>query len=318
MRNTQTRRTARSRRLHLESLEGRRLLAVVGPQTASDTETALVSESESVSLSTQKNDKGNGKGNGKPSGAAISVSPIDPTSQGLLTSEIGGTAAFEVVLDSRPTADVTIDVESSDTSEGTISVNTLTFTPADWDVSQSVVVTGVQDPDPDGAVDYQIILDAAVSADPDYDGLDPDDVSLSNLDDDSQTTYVGDFEILTRERGKFLEVQFVVDVRIDSQNFGVADEGDAVAVGAVVVVSVYDSDPTDLNGLTNIRNFVGTTNDAGTYRTEWYRLDPDALRVEVHDVLLTGYLWDPADVLEMSFDDDDEDGRPDFLLTGLV
>jgi hypothetical protein len=278
----------------------------------------LVSDSESSSLSTKQNNKGNGKGNGKPSQAAIAVSPIDPTSQGLLTSEIGGTAAFEVVLQSQPTADVTINLESSDTTEGLIGVNTLTFTTADWDIPQTVLVTGVQDPDPDGAVDYQITVDRAVSADSDYDGLDPDDVSLTNLDDDSQATYVGDFEILTRQRGRFLEVQFVVDVRIDSQNFGVADEADAPAVDAVVVVSVYNSEPTDLNGSTNIRNFVGLTNESGTYRTEWYRLDPNALRVEVHDVSLTGYLWDPADVLEMSFDDDDEDGRPDFLLTGLV
>ena len=57
----------------------------------------------------------------------------------------------------------------------------------------------------------------------------------------------------------------------DGEHFGLrplalmlADAADAPAAGAVVVVSVYDSDPTDLNGSTNIRNFVGTTNDAGT------------------------------------------------------
>ena len=41
----------------------------------------------------------------------------DPTS-GLTTTESGGTDTFTVVLDSQPTADVSIGVRSSDTGEG--------------------------------------------------------------------------------------------------------------------------------------------------------------------------------------------------------
>ena len=54
---------------------------------------------------------------------------------------------------------------------------------------------------------------------------------------------------------------------------------------------------------------MGLSNDSETYRTEWYRLASNATRVEVHDVSLTGYLWDPANVLKISFDDDDEARR---------
>ena len=43
---------------------------------------------------------------------------VNPTS-GLITTEAGGTAQFSVVLDTQPTADVTIAISSSDTSEGT-------------------------------------------------------------------------------------------------------------------------------------------------------------------------------------------------------
>jgi hypothetical protein len=55
--------------------------------------------------------------------AGISVSPL----AGLVTSEAGGTASFTVVLNSQPTADVTIPVASNGTKEGTLSISALTF-----------------------------------------------------------------------------------------------------------------------------------------------------------------------------------------------
>ena len=39
---------------------------------------------------------------------------------GLTTTEAGGTATFTVVLNTQPTADVTIALSSSDTTEGTV------------------------------------------------------------------------------------------------------------------------------------------------------------------------------------------------------
>ena len=50
---------------------------------------------------------------------------------GLTTSEDGGTAQFTVVLNNAPSADVTIAVSSGDTSEVTTSTSLLTFTNAD-------------------------------------------------------------------------------------------------------------------------------------------------------------------------------------------
>ncbi|MCR9296292.1 MAG: Ig-like domain-containing protein, partial [bacterium] len=109
---------------------------------------------------------------------------VAPTA-GLETSEAGGTASFEVVLDSQPTADITIAVSSSNTAEGTVNLSSLTFTPANWDQPQTVVATGVDDALEDGDVAYSIITGAALSTDPDYDGLDPADVAIINLDDDT-------------------------------------------------------------------------------------------------------------------------------------
>jgi hypothetical protein len=112
--------------------------------------------------------------------AAIFVTPTT----GLTTSEAGAAATFQVVLNSQPTANVVIDLSSGDPSEGTLSVGTLTFTPANWTIPQTVTITGVDDALDDGDVGYTIATAAAVSSDGAYDGLDPADVSVTNTDDD--------------------------------------------------------------------------------------------------------------------------------------
>ena len=59
---------------------------------------------------------------------------------------------------------MTIALSSSDTTEGTVSPASLTFTTANWNVAQTVTVTGVDDALVDGAVAYTIVT-AATSAD---------------------------------------------------------------------------------------------------------------------------------------------------------
>ena len=109
---------------------------------------------------------------------------VTPTS-GLTTTEAGGTSTFTVKLNSQPTADVTIALSSSDSSEGTVSPSSLTFTGANWNTTQTVTVTGVDDSIADGAIAYTIITAAATSSDSAYNGLDPSDVAVSNSDDDA-------------------------------------------------------------------------------------------------------------------------------------
>jgi len=107
---------------------------------------------------------------------------VTPTS-GLTTSEEETQVAFTVVLNSQPTADVTIDLASDDDTEGIVSIASVTFTTSNWDSPRNVTVTGVDDTESDGDQTYHIVTSAAVSDDPDYDGLLVDDVELQNLDD---------------------------------------------------------------------------------------------------------------------------------------
>jgi hypothetical protein len=88
---------------------------------------------------------------------------VTPTT-GLVTTEAGGTATVTARLSSQPVADVVIPVSSSDLTEGTLQTPALTFTAADWDVPQTVTVTGADDFVKDG--DRVTIPGAATSADP--------------------------------------------------------------------------------------------------------------------------------------------------------
>ena len=110
---------------------------------------------------------------------------VTPTS-GLVTTEGGGAAVFSVKLESEPISDVIIPLRSSHPSEGIADTQTLEFTPDDWEVAKTVTVTGMNDSDEDGARRYVIVLERVRSQDRFYDGFDPDDVSLTNRDNDPE------------------------------------------------------------------------------------------------------------------------------------
>ncbi len=128
-----------------------------------------------------------------PDDVSVTVTDVDgfgitvtPTS-GLITDETATTDSFTVVLNKIPTDDVVIKVESQDTSEVTVDSDpmTLTFTTTDWDTPQTVTVTGVDD----AAVDGTQVVTVALTIDPSntdvvYGALEPDDVTVSNGDDD--------------------------------------------------------------------------------------------------------------------------------------
>ena len=117
---------------------------------------------------------------------------VTPTS-GLETTEAEGTATFDVVLTTQPLADVTIELASSNTSEGTIDLSSLLFTSANWNVPQTVTITGVDDDIDDDDVAYTITTAAALSNDLSYKDLDAEDVSVTNIDNDQILEDIIDF-----------------------------------------------------------------------------------------------------------------------------
>jgi hypothetical protein len=110
----------------------------------------------------------------------VIVSPLSST----ITDEDGATASFTVVLNSQPSADVLIPLSSSDTSEGTVSPASLTFTSSNWATVQTVTVTGVNDDLLDDDIAYKVEIGPAVSSDSGYDGNSPAAKNLTNIDTD--------------------------------------------------------------------------------------------------------------------------------------
>ncbi len=109
---------------------------------------------------------------------------------GIVTSESGLAATLMVALRSRPAADVSVSVFSTNTSEGTVEPSLLTFAVASWNVAQEVVVTGFDDAFLDGNVAYAIAFSDTISGDPFYSGIPTDPVSAQNVDNDLGNAYV--------------------------------------------------------------------------------------------------------------------------------
>lgn len=117
------------------------------------------------------------------------------------TTEAGGTATFSILLTSQPTANVVIGLTSSDLTEGTVAPFSFTFTAGDWNVPQTATVTGVDDFVDDGDISYSIVTAAATSVDGLYNGMNPANVALANIDNDGAGITVGAISGDTTEAG---------------------------------------------------------------------------------------------------------------------
>ena len=101
----------------------------------------------------------------------------------LVTTEAGGSATFDVVLEDEPVGDVTIQISSSNPQEGQVSPSTLVFTPGAWNTPQTVTITGVEDNDDDGDQAYSIQFSIS-SSDPIYDTRTIQELAVTNQDND--------------------------------------------------------------------------------------------------------------------------------------
>ena len=116
----------------------------------------------------------------------------------ITTTEAGATGQFSVVLASQPNADVTVTISGLDATEGTLSVTTLTFTTLNWNVPQSVTVTGADDTIIDGNQTYTLTGTANGGG---YNGQTAT-VSVTNTDNDTAGLTVTGGPLTTTEAGQ--------------------------------------------------------------------------------------------------------------------
>ena len=165
--------------------------------------------------------------------SSVTVSVLDVNIAGFeivvldnLTDEDGDQASFTIKLLSKPSGMVTLDLTSSDLTEGQLGIANVQFSPSNWDTPQTILATGLPDPIPfkDGNIAYQIITGNVSSTDANFnflDGSTVSDVNLINQDNSGPgivLTVVGGSAV-TDENGASFDVQF----NLLSQPFGGAD-----------------------------------------------------------------------------------------------
>ncbi len=218
------------------------------------------------------------------------------------TSEDGTSDTFDVELGAQPLTDVVINVVSSDTGEGDVSTGQLTFTNANWDTSQQITVTGIDDDIIDGTQPYTITVSVVdASSDDEFDGL-SEVVSAQNTDNDTAgiTILISDGSTITSENGGadtfdvVLDAEpatdVVLDVVSDDTNEGTVSpasltftSGNWDAPQTVTVTGVDDviidgnqpynvsvtvnngSSDADFSGLSEIVSVDNTDNDSASF-----------------------------------------------------
>ncbi|HPJ45473.1 MAG TPA: cadherin-like domain-containing protein, partial [Tenuifilaceae bacterium] len=145
----------------------------------------------------------------------------------LSTSEPNGADGFTLKLNSQPTGNVTVAVSTTDATEGQVAPTNLSFTTSNWNTPQNVTVTGQDDDEVDGNIDYNISLKANSTVDTKYNNLAIVAVPATNDDDDvaeiTVTPYAG---LSTTEAGGTATFNIVltskptssVSVRLTSSN----------------------------------------------------------------------------------------------------
>ncbi len=102
----------------------------------------------------------------------------------LVTSEAGGSLVITFQLDDLPSADVQIEVTTTDPTEALTQPSTLIFATNNYSTPQEITVIGQDDPTDDGDADYALQF-RVVSDDTRYAAVTIEDMSLSNVDDDT-------------------------------------------------------------------------------------------------------------------------------------
>jgi hypothetical protein len=208
----------------------------------------------------------------------------------LTTTELGGTATFSLVLDTIPTDDVTIDLSSSDLTEGTVAPASVTFTPGNALTPQLITVTGVDDAALDGDVVYSIITDPAVSNDPNYDGLNIADFSVTNLDDEQvavpDLTVAIDAGSISENGGSTTATVTRTDTNGDlTVNLLSDDTSEATVVASVVIADGQNDSPAFTITAVDDALLDGTQTVTITASAAGYNDGTDTLDVNDHETL---------------------------------
>ena len=117
-----------------------------------------------------------------------------------------------------PTSSVSFPVTSSDTTEGTVSTSTFSYSTSNWNTAQTVTVYGVDDTLSDDNHAFSVTLGSVTSSegsvtsyDANYAGKNPDDVRVTNVDNETASITVSALSGNTTEMGGTATFTVVLD-----------------------------------------------------------------------------------------------------------
>ncbi|MGB7327653.1 MAG: DUF1559 domain-containing protein, partial [Rubripirellula sp.] len=157
---------------------------------------------------------------------------VADTDGSTVVSESGATDSVSIVLNAAPLSDVVLSIAGSDPSEVSFSSNAVTFTPADWNVPQTLTLTGVDDLMVDGDVSSNLTVSVTAASDAAFLPLESEQLDVVTTNDDvAQVVIVPPSTVTVDESGT--EQLFEVSL--------------SAAPLTDVWVSVYSTDFTELS-----------------------------------------------------------------------
>ena len=121
----------------------------------------------------------------------VNITPLN------LTIDEGASRTYTVVLASKPSQDVVVEVDRTGDEDVVPQPDSLTFTGSNWQDPQAVTVQALQDPD--AVDDTATLLHSTTSSDAAYGGLTVPGVSVSVIDDDTTGVNVSPLELAVLE-----------------------------------------------------------------------------------------------------------------------
>jgi len=118
-----------------------------------------------------------------------------------MTLDEGDSTSYTVVLKKQPSVDVTVTMEPAivDLGAGYGTAITRTFTPADWDVPQTVTVTTLEDSIVTGTLIDQVLVGVDPNTDPNYTLT--DDIYITVVEDEQGLVLAGADSLVVSEEG---------------------------------------------------------------------------------------------------------------------
>lgn len=218
----------------------------------------------------------------------------------ITTNENGSSDNFDVALTLMPITDVVINISVTDASdEVSLSTTSLTFNSGNWNVPQTVTVTGQDDALYDGDESFEITVSVNdASSDDDYDDADNQIVDGINEDDEGSIRITGD-PITTIEGGS--NATFSVELSIAPATNVVVTIDDGSSDEGVVSPATMTFTPSDWD----------TPQDVTISPQDDSELDGDqgyTITLAIDDAL-SDDAFDPAgDELVAVTNEDDEEG----------